>query len=200
MTDVEIRDQLVTLLLAGHETTATALAWTFERLLRDPVRLRRLTEETAAGSEEYLEAVIKEILRVRPVIFDVARVLKAPVTIRGWTLPAGVTVVPSIGLVQLSGEHHQDASVFRPERFLDGEAPSYSWIPFGGGIRRCLGAAFATFEMKVVMRTLLSRVRLAATDPAPERPATRHITLVPSRGTRVVLEDRFTTQREVSSR
>jgi cytochrome P450 len=188
MTDVEMRDQLVTLLLAGHETTATALAWTFERLLRDPVRLQRLTEETAVGSDEYLDAVVKEILRVRPVIFDVARVLKAPVTIRGWTLPAGATVVPSIGLVHLSGEYYQDASVFRPERFLDGEAPSYSWIPFGGGIRRCLGAPFATFEMKVVLRTLLSRVRLTAADLVPERPVTRHITLVPSRGTRVVLE------------
>jgi cytochrome P450 len=191
MTDVEMRDQLVTLLLAGHETTATALAWTFERLLRDPVRLQRLTEETAVGSDEYLDAVVKEILRVRPVIFDVARVLKAPVTIRGWTLPAGATVVPSIGLVHLSGEYYQDASVFRPERFLDGEAPSYSWIPFGGGIRRCLGAAFATFEMKVVLRTLLSRVRLTAADLVPERPVTRHITLVPSRGTRVVLEERL---------
>ncbi len=191
MSDVELRDQLVTLLLAGHETTAAGLAWAFERLLRDPVCLARLTDEIAIGGEEYLDAVVKETLRVRPVIFDVARKLTAPVSIRDWTLPAGVTVSPSIGLVQRSDDHYEDALAFRPERFLEGEAPSYGWIPFGGGIRRCLGAAFATFEMKIVLRTLLSSARLTAPDPRPEQPVARHITLIPSRGARVALTARL---------
>jgi cytochrome P450 family 135 len=197
MTDVELRDQLVTLLLAGHETTATGLAWAFERLLRDPMRLTRLTDEIAAGGKEYLDAVVKEILRVRPVIFDVVRMLKAPASIRDWTLPAGVTVSPSIGLVHRSENHYEDALAFRPERFLEGEAPPYGWIPFGGGIRRCLGAAFATFEMEVVLRTVLSSARLTAPDPRPEQPVGRHITLIPSRGTRVVLAERLQPEGEL---
>jgi cytochrome P450 family 135 len=190
MSDGELRDQLVTLLLAGHETTATGLAWAFERLLRDPERIARLTEEIAAGQDEYLDAVVKEILRVRPVIFDVARVLKAPVEIRGWRLPAGVTVMPSIGLVHADNDLYEDALQFKPERFLGANTPPYSWIPFGGGIRRCLGATFATFEMKTVLRTVLSRAELSAADSRPEHAIWRHITLVPSHGTRVVLDRR----------
>jgi cytochrome P450 len=138
----------------------------------------------------YLDAVVKEILRVRPVIFDVARVLKAPIEIRGWTLPAGVTVMPSTGLVHLDADRYEDPLQFKPERFLERQSSSYSWIPFGGGIRRCLGAAFAMFEMKVILRTVFSQIELRAPDARPERAVGRHITLIPSDGTRVMLERR----------
>jgi cytochrome P450 len=138
----------------------------------------------------YLDAVVKEILRVRPVIFDVARVLKAPIEIRGWTLPAGVTVMPSTGLVHLDADRYEDPLQFKPERFLERQSSSYSWIPFGGGIRRCLGAAFAMFEMKVILRTVFSQIELRAPDARPERAVGRQITLIPSDGTRVMLERR----------
>jgi cytochrome P450 len=187
MTDAELRDQLVTLLLAGHETTATGLAWAFERLLRQPEALRRVEEEVAAGEDLYLDAVVKETLRVRPVIFDVARKLKAPVEVAGYTVPAGVTLMPAIGIVQRSADRWQEARRFRPERFLDGQPDPYTWIPFGGGTRRCLGAAFATFEMKTVLRTVLSGLELRADRPESERVTMRHITLVPARGARAVV-------------
>jgi cytochrome P450 family 135 len=170
--DRNLRDQLVTLLLAGHETTTTALAWAFERLLRHPDVLSRLSESIAAGEDEYLDAVVKEILRLRPVIHDVGRVLTVPAEIAGHRLPAGTVVSPSIGLVQSADANFPDADAFAPERFLDAQAPPYSWIPFGGGSRRCLGAAFATLEMKTVLRTILSRTQLqpvgAPHTPHPE--------------------------------
>ncbi|MDX6642926.1 MAG: cytochrome family, partial [Solirubrobacteraceae bacterium] len=188
LTDVELRDELVTLLLAGHETTATALAWAFERLLRHPDALARLREESAAGEDTYLEAVVKETLRSRPVVMDVARALTAPVTLNGYELPAGVMVVPMITLVQSSDRVHDDAQAFRPERFLDGQPAPYTWIPFGGGVRRCLGASFATFEMKVVLSTILPAAVLRASRPEPERQRLRNVTFVPEHGGEVVLE------------
>ncbi|HKN93372.1 MAG TPA: cytochrome P450 [Thermoleophilaceae bacterium] len=190
MTDEELRDQLITLLLAGHETTATGLAWAFERLLRHPAALDRLREEIDAGEDAYLDAVVKEILRVRPVIFDVARKLKKPVEVAGYTLPAGVTVMPGVGVVQRSESHWPSPRDFRPERFLDGQPEPYTWIPFGGGTRRCLGAAFATFEMKTVLRTILAELDLRADRPEPEPVRMKHITLVPARGARAVVTGR----------
>jgi cytochrome P450 family 135 len=188
--DRNLRDQLITLLLAGHETTTSALVWTFERLLRHPLILDRLSDSIAAGEEEYLDAVVKETLRLRPVIHDVARVLTAPAEVAGHCLPAGTVVSPSIGLVQSADANFPDAGAFRPERFLDGQAPPYSWIPFGGGSRRCLGAAFATFEMKTVLRTILSRAQLRPRRTRSEGTTVHHITLVPARGGAVRLVNR----------
>jgi cytochrome P450 len=185
--DDALRDQLVTLLLAGHETTATGLAWGFERLVRHPRALARLRSELAAGDDAYLDAVISETLRVRPVIDGVWRRLTRPAEVRGHLLPAGTTVMPSIALVQLS-EAFDDPEEFRPERFLDGSSPPYTFIPFGGGARRCIGAAFAVMEMKTVLREALGAVSPRTTEAPGERPRAHHVTLVPHRGARVVVD------------
>ena len=185
--DQDLRDQLVTLLLAGHETTASSLAWAFERLSRNPVVLDRLVASLADDDDSYLDAVVKETLRTRPVIIDVVRKLKAPVELGGYRLPEGVTVLPAIMLVQEDGGRFPDPYRFEPERFLDGrdEGSAYGLIPFGGGRRRCVGAAFASLEMKTVLRTVLCRLRLNTTDAPPERERFKHITLVPAKGGRV---------------
>lgn len=188
--DEELRDHLVTLLVAGHETTTTALAWCFERLLRHPAALARLQRELASeDGDAYLDAVINETLRVRPVIDAVWRKLSAPVEIGGRVLPAGAVVMPSIILVQRS-QAYADADAFRPERFIEGAAPPFTFIPFGGGARRCVGASFAMMEMRMVLRTVLERVQLRAPDARPERAKVHHITLVPARGGRVVVDAR----------
>jgi cytochrome P450 len=178
----------VTVLGAGHETTATGLAWAVERLVRNPAVLAKLRESLAAGDEEYLTATVKETLRARPVIVDVARKLKAPATIGGYELPAGQFVLPAIAALHYRDDLFPQPEQFRPERFLDAKADNYAWIPFGGGIRRCIGAAFAEFEMRIILREIVARAQLRAPDPAPEKVATRHITLAPAKGTRVVLE------------
>ncbi|HEU5104504.1 MAG TPA: cytochrome P450 [Solirubrobacterales bacterium] len=188
MSDAELRDELVTVVGAGHETTATGLAWAMERLLRNPGALGRLRESLATGSGDYLEATVKETLRARPVIIDVARRLTAPATIGGHRLPAGSFVVPAIAAVHMRADLYPDPRQFRPERFLEGGADTYSWIPFGGGIRRCVGAAFAEFEMRIVLREFVTRAALRAPDQAPEKVKVRNITLAPEHGTRVVLE------------
>jgi cytochrome P450 len=180
--DEELRDQIMTLLLAGHETTATGLAWAFERLLRNPHPLARARE----GEDDYLDAVARETLRVRPVIPAVLRQLQRPVELGGWHLPAGVTVMPAISSIHGDPSVFPEPESFRPERFLDGEGSTYTWIPFGGGRRRCLGAAFASFEMRVVLRTILARTTLRADRPRDEGVRNRHITLIPARGARVV--------------
>jgi cytochrome P450 family 135 len=183
--DGELRDQIVTLLMAGHETTTTGLAWAMERLLRHPAALARAQE----GEDAYLDAVVKETLRVRPVIPAVLRRLTAPVQLGDWSLPRGVTVMPAVTLMHSDPELFPEPGRFRPERFLDGEEGStYTWIPFGGGRRRCLGAAFASFEMRVALRTVLRDATLRAEDPRDERTRSQHITLVPARGARVVRE------------
>ncbi len=189
MSAEEIRDQLITLLLAGHETTAAALAWTFERLLRHPQALERLRQSLADGEEEYLEAVIKETLRVRPVIFQAfARTLTSPMQFGEHQLPAGIKVTSAIGLVQHCERHYSAAGEFRPERFLEDQPPSpYTWIPFGGGPRRCLGAAFAMFEMKVVLRTILENVELKSPSQTPERARRNHPTQIPAKGAEAIL-------------
>jgi cytochrome P450 family 135 len=192
MTDSDLRDQVLTLLVAGHETTATGLAWAFERLVRHPGALARATATARDGEDDgYLDAVVRETLRVRPVIFDVARHLTRPVEIAGHELPAGVAVMPAIGLVQRGRAFGPDPLAFRPERFLEGDPPpSYAWIPFGGGARRCLGAAFAQLEMRVVLREVLRRVDLQAADRRPEKVRVKHITMVPAKGARVVVTGR----------
>ena len=188
MSDEELRDELVTVLGAGHETTATGLAWAMERLLRTPAALARLRESVAAGEDEYLEATIKETLRARPVIVDVGRKLTSPLRIAGYELPAGTFVVPAIAALHYREDLFPEPEAFRPERFLEGKADSYAWIPFGGGVRRCIGAAFAEYEMRIVLRAFLERAELSAPDPTPERVKVRNITLAPARGARVVLE------------
>jgi cytochrome P450 family 135 len=194
--DRELRDQLATLLLAGHETTATGLAWAFERILRTPAVHARVVEAARAGDDAYLDAVVQETLRLRPVIVDVVRKLTRPVRVAGFDLPAGVTVAPGIDVVQHDGAVWPEPEAFRPERFLDGAAGPYAWIPFGGGVRRCLGAAFAQMEMRIVLREVFAAARLRAADPRPERPRTRHITQVPHAGSRVVVEARESAPRE----
>ncbi len=187
MTDQELRDELITLLVAGHETTANALAWAVERLARHPDKLERLTEEVSAGGSEYLEAVITETLRLRPVISLVARRLTQPVEIGGWLAPAGVTLVPSIFLVHRRPDVYPDPEAFRPERFLAQPPGTYTWLPFGGGVRRCLGAAFAQFEMRVVLAELVRRRQLRPVRPEAEPVRRRAITETPRYDGEIVL-------------
>jgi cytochrome P450 len=187
MSDEELRDELVTILAAGHETTATGLAWAIERLLRNPRVLAKL-RDSLAGGDEYLEATIRETLRARPVIVDVARRLTAPLAIGGYELPAGTYLMAAIAALHYREDLFGEPQEFRPERFLEGKADNYAWIPFGGGVRRCIGAAFAEYEMRVVLRTMLERAELSAPDPKPEKVAVRNITLAPGRGTRVRLD------------
>lgn len=187
MRDREIRDELVTLLVAGHETTATALAWAVERLTRHPDKLARLADEVQAGEKEYLEAVVTETLRLRPVISLVARYLRAPVEIGGWKLPAGVTVAPSIYLVHRRPDVYPNPERFEPERFLENSPGTYTWIPFGGGVRRCIGGSFAHFEMQVVLAELVKRRGLTPARPEPEPVYRRAITETPRHDAEVVL-------------
>jgi cytochrome P450 len=188
MSDSELRDELVTVVGAGHETTATGLAWAIERLLRAPRALERLRESIDAGENSYLDATVRETLRVRPVVIDVARKLTRPTAVGGYELPAETFVLPAIAAVHFRADLYPQPQEFRPERFLDAKTDNYAWIPFGGGVRRCIGAAFAEYEMRIILREIIARAQLRAPDPAPEKVATRHITLAPAKGTRVVLE------------
>jgi cytochrome P450 len=192
MTDQELRDELVTLLVAGHETTATALAWAFDLLLRNPRVLGRLREAVDAGDDEYPEAVVKEALRVRPVVPAVGRVVRGgPFELGPYSIPPGVEINPSIAGIHRREDRYPAPDEFRPERFLEPGAPdTYSWLPFGGGTRRCLGAAFASFEMKTVIETVLTRARLEPVGRRPEAVKRQGITMAPGHGTRVVLRER----------
>jgi cytochrome P450 len=187
MSDVEIRDELITLLIAGHETTATALAWAVERVVRHPDQHARLIDEIHAGQDDFRDAVVKETLRLRPVLSLVARRLKAPTQIGGVELPAGVNVVPSIYLMHRRPDIYPDPERFRPERFLEQRAGTYTWIPFGGGVRRCLGAAFAEYEMRIVLGSLFSSCAVQPTRQRPEPVRRRAVTHAPGRGAEVVL-------------
>ena len=190
LTDRELRDELITLLLAGHETTATSIGWAFERLLRTPAALERLTAEVEAGGPgDYMDAVVKETLRVRPVISEVFRSPSERTELGGYRFEPGAHLAASILLVQLDPERYPpDPMAFRPERFLDGAPEPYTWIPFGGGVRRCLGAAFATLEMKVAIATILSRARLRAPRSKGEATRFRGVTLLPSRGGEAIVD------------
>ena len=190
MSDTDLRDQLMTLLLAGHETTATALAWTFDLLLRHPAQLTRLRESLEAGEDDYLRAVISESLRLRPVVPLAGRRLAADLIADGLTLPAGTDVTPAIWLTHTRADVYPEPFAFKPERFLEDGPDTYAWIPFGGGIRRCIGAAFAEFEMRIVLREVLARCELHKASPAPEKIGRRNITLSPKGGTPVVVTAR----------
>ena len=185
MSDVELRDELMTMLLAGHETTATALAFAFDLLLHNHTVLARLADELADESDAYLNAVVAEALRLRPVIDAAERTLMRPMTIAGHDLPAGIRVYPNITAVHLREDLYPEPTAFRPERFLDGRTQSYSWLPFGGGIRRCIGAALAQAEIAEVLRVVLPRVTLRASRAHLDPVVMRGITLVPRHGTHV---------------
>jgi cytochrome P450 len=192
MSQQELRDELMTALVAGHETTASQLAWALERLAREPAVRARLTEEIDGGdSDEYLTATITEILRLRPVLPNAEpRLTKREVEIGGVRYPPGVVLLASAFLIQRDPEIYPEPHAFRPERFLGTPPGTYTWIPFGGGRRRCLGASFAMVEMKVVLRAALRRFELTAASPAPEATRRRSITFSPSGQTTVVLRRR----------
>jgi len=190
LSDVDLRDQLLTLLLAGHETTATALGWTFDLLLRHAGSLQRLRDSLEAGEDEYLRATISESLRLRPVVPLAGRRLSVDLEAGDLHLPAGTDVTPAIWLAHTRADVYPEPFAFRPERFLDEAPDTYAWIPFGGGVRRCLGAAFAEFEMRVVLRGVLTRCELHKASPASERVGRRNITLSPRDGTPVVVTAR----------
>jgi cytochrome P450 len=190
MSDKELRDQLMTLLLAGHETTATALAWSFDLLLRHPAQLQRLRESLEKGEDDYLRATISESLRLRPVVPLAGRRLGRELSVDGLTLPAGTDVTPAIWLAHTRAETYPQPYAFMPERFLEEPPDTYGWVPFGGGVRRCLGAAFAEFEMRIVLREVVSRCELQKATPEPEGVGRRNITLSPRRGTPVVVTAR----------
>jgi cytochrome P450 family 135 len=189
--DEVIRDELLTLLMAGYETTTAGLTWAFERLLRAPEKLQRLTTELKRGDEHYLAAVVKETLRRRPVIPLAARKARAPIELLGYTLPAGSVLMVSIYLIHGDPEIYPDPEEFRPERFLDTDlkgSEGGSWIPFGGGIRRCLGASLAQYEMAVVIRTVLEESKLSAVIEEPEGVARRRFTFSPADEGRAMVE------------
>ncbi len=191
MSDRELRDQLVTLLLAGHETTATALAWTVDLLVRHPQALARLTREIDSGDgDDYLRAVIRESLRLRPVVPLACRWLTSELRVNGFTLEPGTDVTPAIWLTHTRADLYPEPYAFKPERFLDGSPTTYGWVPFGGGVRRCLGAAFAEFEMRVVLTEMLKRCELRAAASGAERVTRRNVTFSPVNGTRVTVTSR----------
>lgn len=190
LSDGELRDQLITLLLAGHETTATALAWSFHELTRAPQTMAKAVRAAEEGDDKYLEAIVKEAMRLRPVIYEVARRTTAPVEIGGYRIEAESTVMPAIGVVHSDPEHHTDPEAFRPERFLDGSATTTTWLPFGGGVRRCLGAGFSLMEATAVLRVVLNRFHIAPDRIRREPVRPRNITFVPGRGARIVATPR----------
>ena len=191
MTDRELRDQLLTMLVAGHETTATALAWAFERILREPEVLDRIRAGLEQDDTSYLDAAIKESLRLRPVVPITARKLTAPYEIDGTLYPAGTVLMPCIFLLHRNPDIYPSPDEFRPERFLGEQPPPYSYIPFGGGVRRCLGAGFALAEMSAVMSTVLRSVELQPAARAAEPIVRRAFTLSPGDGARVVVTRRL---------
>jgi cytochrome P450 len=189
MSAQELRDELMTLLVAGHETTASSLAWAFERLVREPRIVNRLQDEVDAGNgDDYLTAVIYETLRMRPVLPQAEpRLVKKPITIGGWDYPPDVALVGNAYLVHHDPELYANPYEFRPERFLEEPPGTYTWIPFGGGRRRCLGASFAQLEMKLVLRAVLGESDVLPSAPAMETARRRSITISPRRGATVVL-------------
>ena len=175
----EIRDELLTLVMAGYETTTSALAWAFERLLRSPDALGKLIDSLGDGDDAYLDAVVMETLRLRPVVPVVARKVSEPVTLGDHTVPAGTVLMASVYLMHRDPALFSEPDAFIPERFLEARKQSGAWIPFGGGVRRCLGASFAQLEMKVVLRTVLEAATLRPIDPEPEPVRRKRFTFAP---------------------
>jgi cytochrome P450 len=198
MTDDDLRDELLTLLLAGHETTAIALAWSLYWLHRNPESLARVHAELDSVARDasaeafvqlpYLDAVCSETLRLHPIVPDIARRLRRPFEFMGYSLPAGVSIGVGITALHTHRATYPDAERFRPERFLERKFSPFEWAPFGGGARRCLGAAFAQFEMKIVLGTLLGAYRFRLDEADEVRPARRSITMGPSTGVQLVYE------------
>ena len=188
LTDAEIRDELVTLLVAGHETTAAGLAWTLDLVHRNPRVHERARAAVADGDDAYLDAVVKESLRIRPVVPGIGRMVREePFRAGGYEIPPGVEINPSIRTIHRSADHFPAPREFRPERFLADDAPdTYTWIPFGGGTRRCLGASFAQLEMRIVLARVLERAELRPVGRRPERVRRRGVTMVPREGARMV--------------
>ena len=192
LNDRELRDELLTLVLAGHETTANSLAWTWERLVRTPAAYERLRDAVRSGSQadEHIEAVIAEGMRSRPVIPVIGRRVTEPWRLGPYAVPADTPVAMSILLLHHREDLYPQPFAFMPERWLDRKPGTYEWIPFGGGIRRCLGAALAMAEQRVVLEAMTRRLDLEAEDLAPERAIHRNVTMIPSRGARVIVRSR----------
>ncbi|MEZ4404873.1 MAG: cytochrome P450 [Polyangiales bacterium] len=207
LSDVDLRDELITLLVAGHETTATGLAWTMHEVLQHPEVYAKLRDEVTAAERQgpltperidklpYVEAVIREALRVHPIIPLVGRMLQQPMRVAGYELPEGAIVAPSVYLVHHNPAVYPDPYRFAPERFVGKKPAAWEWIPFGGGVRRCIGMAFALYEMKMVLATLVSRTWMHAAPGYTIRPVRRSITLSPSEGMPVVLDARLPRER-----
>jgi cytochrome P450 family 135 len=188
--EVVVRDHLLTVLLAGHDTTATALAWAFDLIAHHPRAADRLVRDLSEGEDAYLDALVKEVLRLRPVVPEVARTLTRPATIGGHLLPAGTVVGANIYLAHQRAETYGDPRVFRPERFLGSTSDPAQWLPFGGGIRRCLGVAFATLELRTVLRAVMSTLHVSPARTKLDTPRRRAVTLIPRHGAPVVLSAR----------
>jgi cytochrome P450 len=189
LSDRELRDELMGLLIAGHETTATGLAWAAERLARTPAAQERLAAELdGADKPAYLDAVIQETLRLRPPVIDAVRTTVMDTELGGHRIGQGTIVSAMFSVTHRRADLWPDPLAFKPERFLDGRPAPYSFTPFGGGIRRCVGAALATFEMRVVLIALLTRFRLQAASDRDEPIRLAGITLIPARGATVTLE------------
>lgn len=192
LTDAELCDTMRTLLLGGHDTTATTLAWALERMARHPEVLARADAAARDGDDDYLDAVVKETMRLRPVFPITGRLAAEDFELPGLTIPKGTMVIPYITLVNRRPDLYDDPYAFRPERFLDATVPTYSWISFGGGRRRCLGAAFAAMESRIVLATMLRTARIEPTTERSERIGRSTVTIVPARGARIVLDRRRT--------
>jgi cytochrome P450 len=194
LTDSELRDELLTLVLAGHETTANSLAWTFERLLRTPAaydNLRELVRACTPDADALVEATVYEGMRTRPVIPMIVRMANRPWRMGEYVLPAHTPIAVNIVALHHREDVYPEPLAFRPERFVDHKPGTYTWIPFGGGIRRCLGAALAMAEQRVVLRAIAERVDLTPAKPARERAQQRNVTMIPRRGSRVVVNRRL---------
>jgi cytochrome P450 len=191
MSDEELRDEIKTLLVAGHDTTTATLTWVFERLLRHPDKLQRIQDELRAGEDSgYIDAVIQETMRLRPSVMAAMRRITEPLELGGYTLPAGTSVYVSIYLTHRRADIYPEPESFRPERFMERAPGTYTWLPFGGGVRRCIGAAFAMYEMRKVIETIVREADLRAVDPRPEGIARGWVTFIPDKGTRVVMNAR----------
>jgi cytochrome P450 len=200
MSDEEVRDQLITLVVAGHETTATSLAWSIDWLSRLPAVRERLTLEIdalgdspspeAIAAAPYLEAFCTEALRVHPILPDVTREVVVPFRLGRWSIPTGAAVAVATTLLHTDEKVYPEAHSFQPERWLDRKPSPFSYTPFGGGNRRCLGAAFATYEMKIALATIVRTMTFEPAQRAAPRPVRQNITIGPAKGVLVVARRR----------